>query len=442
MLQFGYAQEIITPPVGVGLAGYFNLRPNKGMYDDLYVKVIMIESAGKRFGFIAFDLLGYSKALVAEMEKRITETYGRELYESLIICATHTHTGPEFRNLPDEKDERTVYAFNLAVNGALRALDRAIMNIQPGEIEIGSVYNNPYGFVRRYWMKDGTIVTNPGWRNPEIDRPESDYDRTIGIIALKQNGRLAALICNIANHGDTIGGDLVSADWYGRFTQEIQHQLKTSLPVMVLDDASGNINHFDFRQDIHQTSYDEAVRIGRGYAAIVLNQLDKLEKLNEEPVVIRNTIVEVPHRKISPEELAEAKHILATVPDIKKEGDFESQDLAKKVPAALRHFAQRTVDCHDKSVPSHTVRLTSFRIGNQVVFASLPGEPFNGIGAAIRAGNPCRYTFVAEMAQSFSAYVPMRECFERGGYEVQPGIDTVAPEAADILIEASLKNIL
>ena len=143
-----------------------------------------------------------------------------------------------------------------------------------------------------------------------------------------------------------------------------------------------------------------------------------------------------------PFERAEAKHILATVPDIKKEGDFESQDLAKKVPAALRHFAQRTVDCHDKSVPSHKGRLTSFRIGNQVVFASIPGEPFNGIGAAIRAGNPCRYTFIAEMAQSFSAYVPMRECFERGGYEVQPGIDTVAPEAADIIIEASLKNIL
>ena len=76
MFQFGYAQEIITPPVGVGLAGYFNKRPNKGMYDDLYVKVVMIESAGKRFGFMAFDLLGYSKALVAEMQSRIVKAYG------------------------------------------------------------------------------------------------------------------------------------------------------------------------------------------------------------------------------------------------------------------------------------------------------------------------------------------------------------------------------
>ena len=37
MLKIGYAQEIITPPAGVELAGYFNKRPNIGMYDDLYV---------------------------------------------------------------------------------------------------------------------------------------------------------------------------------------------------------------------------------------------------------------------------------------------------------------------------------------------------------------------------------------------------------------------
>mgnify|MGYP007037139487 CR=1 FL=1 len=41
MLNIGYAQEIITPPVGVGLAGYMNKRPNLGMYDDLYAKTIV-----------------------------------------------------------------------------------------------------------------------------------------------------------------------------------------------------------------------------------------------------------------------------------------------------------------------------------------------------------------------------------------------------------------
>ena len=438
MFKIGYAQEIITPPTGVGLAGYFNKRPNQGMYDDLYVKVVMIEAGSQKFGFMTFDLCNVAPKLFQELEAAIVKKYGRKLHDSLIISATHTHTGSEFRNRDGkELDERTLYAFNQTRDAALRALDRALMNLLPGELEVGSVYNNPYGFVRRYFMKNGTIVTNPGWGNPDIDKPESDFDRTINILAVKQGGRIAALICNIGNHGDTVGGDIVSADWYGRFTQEIQHSLKYSLPVLVVDDASGDINHFDFRQKINQTSYNEATRIGRGYAAIVLDQLDKLEPVTAKKVTIRNGKVTIPHRKLTKKELAEAKHILATVPDIKKEGDFESQDLANKVPAALLYFAKRAVDCYEKSTPSHEGRLTVIELGKQIAFATLPGEPFNGISRAIREKSPCKYTFVIELAQSVSGYVPMPECFKRGGYEVQPGINSSGVNAATEIIKAA-----
>jgi len=438
MFKIGYAQEIITPPTGVGLAGYFNKRPNQGMYDDLYVKVVMIEAGSQKFGFMTFDLCNIAPKLFQELEAAIVKKYGRKLHDSLIISATHTHTGSEFRSRDGkELDERTTYAFNQTRDAALRALDRALMNLLPGELEVGSVYNNPYGFVRRYWMKNGTIVTNPGWGNPDIDKPECDFDRTINILAVKQGGRIAALICNIGNHGDTVGGDIVSADWYGRFTQEIQHSLKYSLPVLVVDDASGDINHFDFRQKINQTSYNEATRIGRGYAAIVLDALDKLEPVTAKKVTIRNGKVTIPHRKLTKKELAEAKHILATVPDIKKEGDFESQDLANKVPAALRYFAKRAIDCYEKSTPSHEGRLTVIELGKQIAFATLPGEPFNGISRAIREKSPCKYTFVIELAQSVSGYVPMPECFKRGGYEVQPGVNSSGVNAATEIIKAA-----
>ena len=323
----------------------------------------------------------------------------------------------------------------------MRALERAVMNLLDGELEVGSVYNNPFGFVRRYWMKNGTIVTNPGWCNPDIDKPEDDFDRTIGIIKIIQNGKIAALICNIAQHGDTIGGSIVSADWYGRFAQAIQYELTTGLPVMVIDDASGDINHFDFRQKINQTSYEEAVRIGRGYASIVLKALDKLEKVDPSEIIVKNSKVTIPHRVLTEAEEAEAKHILATVPDIPKEGDFESQDLANKVPAALRYFAQRALDCKAKSTPSHDARITAIEFGKDFVIASLPGEPFNGIARAIRNQSPFKYTFIASLAQSQSGYVPMPECFERGGYEVQPGINSAAPNAANEIIKAVVANL-
>ncbi len=440
MLKVGYAQEIMTPPVGVGLAGYFNERPNEGMYDDLYAKVIVFDVDGSKALLVSLELCGIPGTMFAAIKAKVDAEYGTGLYEKMIICATHTHTGPMFDDAPTQKDAATQYAFDLIVDAVVRGIKRAMMGLMPAELEAVKVYNNPYGFVRRFWMKDGNIVTNPGQCNPDIDKPESDFDRTINVMAVKHNGRLAALVCNIANHGDTIGGNLVSADWYGRFVQEIQHELKTSLPVMILDDASGNINHFDVHQKTVQTGYHEAVRIGRGYARIVLDALPDLEPVAAESIKVNSTVAVLPHRQLTDAEVAEAQHILDTVPDIPKEGDFESQDLANKVPAALRHFAQRALNCRKYSTPSHNGIFTALSIGNDLTFIALPGEPFNGISEAIRAKSPFKYTFIAELAQSAPpSYVPMKECFARGGYEVQPDIDTMAPEAGDIFIESALK---
>ena len=41
MIRTGFASQIITPPRGFPLAGYFNKRPNRGVYDDLFVKVLL-----------------------------------------------------------------------------------------------------------------------------------------------------------------------------------------------------------------------------------------------------------------------------------------------------------------------------------------------------------------------------------------------------------------
>ncbi|MBO4304722.1 MAG: hypothetical protein J6A21_09080 [Lentisphaeria bacterium] len=440
MLKTGFAQEIITPPAGVGLAGYINKRPNRGFYDDLYVKVLAMELDGKRFGLVCFDLCNVAPRLWTLLEKGITEKMGKELYESLIISATHTHTGPEFRG--ETLNEITLYALNATADAAVRAVEKAFLNLHESALEAGSVYNNPFGFVRRYFMKSGAIVTNPGWGNPDIDKPESDFDRTISILAVKQEGRLAGLVCNIANHGDTVGGDIVSADWFGFLTREIQHALGCGLPVLIVDDASGDINHFDFRQKISQTSLKEAARIGKGYASIILDAMKDLKKVEADSVTIRNGKMTLPHYRLSEKEIAEAKHILETVPDIPKEGDFESQDLANKVPAALRFFAKRALDGYEKSTPSHECRLTSIVVGKSLAFVSLPGEPFNGISRAIREKSPFEHTFIISLAQSVSGYVPLRECFARGGYEVQPGTNTASPDAADIMAEEALKVLL
>ena len=140
MLNVGYAQEIITPPIGVDLAGYMNERLNKGMYDDLYVKVIAFELNGKKCALMSFDLCSVDITLQTVLEEKVTEKFGREIFDSLIFCATHSHTASKLRkNAEGTWSDLTEFAFQETVAAAIRALTRAFMNLQPGEIEVGSV---------------------------------------------------------------------------------------------------------------------------------------------------------------------------------------------------------------------------------------------------------------------------------------------------------------
>ena len=71
MLKAGYAQEIITPPAGVGLAGYFNERPNEGMYDDLFVKVVAMEIDGKRTGIVTLELCSIAGVMFDRIKEKV-----------------------------------------------------------------------------------------------------------------------------------------------------------------------------------------------------------------------------------------------------------------------------------------------------------------------------------------------------------------------------------
>ena len=291
-------------------------------------------------------------------------------------------------------------------------------------------------------MKNGKVVTNPTRCNPDIVGPETDFDRHIRVLVVKQYGRISALMVNLANHCDTDGGTLVSADWPGRMEAEIQYALKEDVPVFQLTDASGNINHFDVHRKIDQTNYDEAVRIGRIYGRIVVGLLDKLTPVDAGAIEVSHATVVIPNRKVTDAEYNEAKKYLEDTKDAPKTGgDLTSEGLANGDVTVCRCFAKMVLDCRDKSTPSRTCKLTRVNLGKALAFVSLPGEPFNGIAEAIRKASPYQYTFVIELAQSESVYVPMRDCFARGGYETTARPNTVAPEASDVLIAAAVANL-
>ncbi len=433
MLKIGFASQIITPERGVGLAGYFNQRPNRGVLDDVFVKALLFEQDGVVTGFVVYDLCGASDDMVERLRKRLVEK-GFPYGENLILSCTHTHTGPEVRR---NLEQVANYLEELTEKAAC-AVKEAFANLRPGTLEVASTVNNPYGYVRRFWMKNGKVTTNPGKLNPEIDRVEGDFDRTVSVVAVRQEGRIAALLVNLANHGDTIGGDLVSADWFGRMEREIQYAFGDDVPVLTLTDASGDVNHFDVTTDRDQTSYQEALRIGRGYGELVFELLKELKPLPELPMTFEKSVFNMPLRTVTAAQLAEARKVLETVPKEDLDArDMTSEDLAKGNNAVLRMFAERVLSCEGNENRSQACELLRIGFGEELAFLSLPGEPFNGIARGIRAESPFKRTLIAELAMGKTGYIPMDESFERGGYETEPMGTSPDIGTASKLIEAA-----
>ncbi len=431
MLKFelGLAREIITPERGLPLAGYFNGRPNTGVADELFVRVSLFRF-GKLFsGIVTFDLLFLPAELIVSIQKELRNA-GFDFAEDLIFHATHTHTAPytetSFGTAADPEYLDTV------VTKAFLAISMAYADLAPAELLVASGRNSELAFNRRYFMKDGTVKTNPGKSNPDVVKPEGPIDDEITVLAAKRDGRLVSIYANIVNHTDTIGGNLVSGDWPGRMEQAIRYELGYDVNVQTLIGCAGDINHVDIHSAVEQSSYAEALRIGRAYAQTVLKLLDLAEPvdLSENGLFATTEVLSVTGRVLSSEEIRKAQDILERTRDLSTATAMTADDLAAGDGPTAKFFAEQALSfAQCEAGKKREFHLIALRIGKEIGIVTLPGEPFVEVGLGIKAQSPYQYTIVIGLAQGAAGYIPMKECFSRGGYEIQPVCNGGAQES-------------
>ncbi len=438
-LLLGYASRKITPEVPISLAGYFNVRMWDKVLDDLYVRALILKQGETLSAIVQFDLVTVSNDFLERVRQEVADL-PQLTVANTIFTATHTHTGPEIR---ESKRGGNPEYNRFAAKKASEAIREALVKLQPATLVKGGCSDDRFGFNRRYWMKDGTVVTNPGKLNPEIDRPEGEMDPEIPLLGFKVDGKLKVVLANIVNHTDTIGGNGVSADWAGFFRRRLERDLGANSMVMPLIGCAGNINHFDVSTDRDQTCYAEAKRIGEGYAETVKRALDNLVSMGDVCLEVGHTQIKVGSREISSEEIKEAQRDLerfADVPDPTTGGTLTSEDLARKSPAALKYFASALLSVA-KNQEERTFNLVGIRLGESAI-VSLPSEPFVEIGLEIKQKIlQGKQVFVVSHSNGTGsckipgAYIPNRYNFGRGGYETMPRSSSNSIETADKLLE-------
>lgn len=424
--KVGSAELDITPPLGTNIAGYFYERKVEGIIDPLTVTAIVVSDGSEMWALASCDLIGLSLDVTESIRSIISEKTDLK-GEQIMICCTHTHTGPVTTPNSAPFIREDAYLEFLIQ----RVADSVIMarnNLVEAEAFCGRGTVEGVAFNRRFWMKDGIVATNPGVNNPEIVRPAGPVDPELGVIYFKKKdtGELLSIITNYALHADIIEGNLISPDYPGYMKKALRQYTGLNVHSIFTRGSAGDINHIDVHPQPGSPQRAElSEAIGKALAAEVIKVMAAPRQTKcTGPIWYRvKKGMELPLRSVTQEEIEEAEKIVATV--------IPTSNDCPDVVRARRILRLREMD----SQPIKT-ELQALGFGN-VALSGLPAEIFVEIGLDIKAQSQLPYTWVVDLANDKFAYVPTEKAYSEGGYEVNTS--ALSPNVGNLLKEAALE---
>lgn len=433
-LRVGAAAVHITPPLGIGMAGYYHPRGARGTHDDLFAKAIVVQSGEERAALVALDLISTTLPMVEASRREIEKATGIP-GKAVMISATHAHTGPVLSHrgrreadLGGKADLAQQYSAQLPTKVA-ECVRLAASRLQPARVLAAIGREEHLSYNRRFHMKDGTVGWNPGKRNPNIVRPAGPIDPDVGVLmfealAGKARPRALATYVNFAMHPDTVGGEFFSADYPGVLARRLAEYKGSDMVTLFANGACGNLNHIDVAWAEPQKGPEEAARIGTILAAAVFQAYKQLAPVAAGPLRWRCKRVELPLAPITPDDVKKAEATLA------KLGRKE------RVPFLEQVQAYKVLDVAGRQGKPLEVEVQVIALGSDVAWVSLPGEIFVELGLAIKKASPFRYTMIAELANGSIGYVPNRSAYAEGNYEVVSA--RCAEGSGELLVQTAL----
>ncbi|MCM8818750.1 MAG: neutral/alkaline non-lysosomal ceramidase N-terminal domain-containing protein [Candidatus Omnitrophica bacterium] len=411
-MKVGFGKVCITPPIGFSLVGYFVDRRSEGIIDELYANSIVIDDGKNLFALVSCDLIWIEE----ETTEKVKEIVSKELKikpQNIAIHATHTHTGPL-----TSKPEGSIYTRNFYVEDSyleilplfiIGSIKIAYKNLREVEIGVGKSRVDGIAFNRRYLMKDGRIITNPFTQKENIVKSAGEVDDTLYVIVFKENEKYIGFIINFALHPDTMGGNLISADWPGVLRKKIEDEFKCN--ALILNGPSGDINHINPADDITRTNKIKEIiaeKLFEGTKRILENM--EFRKYDSIEPFFKNFTLN--YYSYTEEDVKKAKKILNS-----------------KIPKdTLKYLIGLSIlNMEKRKEKKWKLYLNGFSINKKLCILTLPGEVFTGIGKNIRKILPFENVIIAQNSNFHLGYIPTKEAFlqHKNNLKIKPDFDNV-----------------
>ena len=168
MIKAGFARVDITPPLGLPLSGYFRKRPAAGVLDPLEINALAVSDSDNTAVVLAVDLAVMTKDRCDIIRKLVADRCAVPI-DNVFVAVLHQHTSLRisFADLmPDMMSDFDGFKDDIYIETLYRKFcDAAVMaidDLKDATLSVGiRETEEPISFIRRYFMKDGSLVTNP-----------------------------------------------------------------------------------------------------------------------------------------------------------------------------------------------------------------------------------------------------------------------------------------
>lgn len=443
-LRAGAAAVDITPRrFPVNMPGGFSANAAQAAHDPLHARALVLDDGTTALALVVVDNLGAGPEPLDEAKRIASERTGIPA-DRMLVCSTHTHTGPP-SNATGGPEPETAYR-KLLVEGVADSISRAHAARRSAEIGAASHPLPEEVFNRRWHLKPGKMLPNPfggldqvkmnpGTGADVLDRPAGPTDPDLAVLSVcDDKHRPLALFANYALH--YVGGvppAAISADYFGEFARLMPSRVRgdEAFVAMMSNGCSGDINNIPFLVGRPPREPFEQIRIVAGKAAdAAWTAVGKIEKHRSD---VRLGMVQrevtLKRRRPSAEQLAAAKAVLAVTDEAER----------AKLPRLADVYARRVLGLAE-APETLVVQLQALRIGD-VALCGIPFEAFVEIGLDLKKRSPFPRTVVIGLANGRHGYLPTPEQHKLGGYETWLGTNYVQEDASVVLSDRLLEML-
>lgn len=411
-LRGGCSKVEITPPLGITLIGSKG-QPSDAIRDSLFAKAMVLSDGTTTIAIVSADLLYTPLEDITNPVRALVNERTGIPEKNIMVCATHTHSGPEVftrSKVPSEgrleagkidqaycrvlvskiaDSVQIAYASmqDVRIGTAMGSLPEVLYNRRPkaqnGQVTMAFTVPEVVAATRRIEAgSDGrtrALFTLPAGETPMEFGP---IDPTVLAFRMEDaNGRVVGSLIGLGCHPVCIYPFLsttISADYPGVATHVVE-QAEGGTSLFLLGLAG---NAVPLRRDVKPCE-----QLGKALGGEALKRLQ----------------------------------LTAT-----------SADIALKT--ATREIS---LPCKsDAPSPSLTTEIQVIRLGDACILG-LPGEILVEVGLAIREQAGLDKLFIVTLANDVVGYVSLRQAYQEGGYEPTSATH-LAAGAGEILVEQAL----